>query len=160
MSEPTPSEDQRKQSSTALAGFGPNEWLVDELYQQYLKDKNSVDRAWWDFFEDYKPSDGSSSQTNGGRQTAGEATPTPAPSAPSSDGAQSRADGPPPVQERPAGQPAGAQQSSAASSPAPAPTPSAPAQTAAGTGQGQAGRERRRPRRPSSRARPPASSPT
>lgn len=35
--------------------FGPNEWLVDEIYQQYLQDPNSVDRAWWDFFADYKP---------------------------------------------------------------------------------------------------------
>ena len=39
--------------------FGPNEWLVDELYQQYLQDKSSVDKAWWDFFADYKPLDGS-----------------------------------------------------------------------------------------------------
>jgi 2-oxoglutarate dehydrogenase E1 component len=38
-----------------MAAFGPNEWLVDELYQQYLSDKNSVDRAWWSFFEDYRP---------------------------------------------------------------------------------------------------------
>ncbi|MBT2382051.1 hypothetical protein, partial [Streptomyces sp. ISL-11] len=35
--------------------FGSNEWLVDEIYQQYLQDPNSVDRAWWDFFADYKP---------------------------------------------------------------------------------------------------------
>jgi 2-oxoglutarate decarboxylase len=38
-----------------MAGFGPNEWLVDEIYQQYLADPNSVDRAWWDFFADYQP---------------------------------------------------------------------------------------------------------
>lgn len=38
-----------------MAAFGPNEWLVDELYEQYLKDKNSVDKAWWEFFEDYRP---------------------------------------------------------------------------------------------------------
>ena len=44
--------------SSQLAGFGPNEWLVDELYQQYLADKDTVDRAWWDFFEDYVPGDG------------------------------------------------------------------------------------------------------
>lgn len=35
--------------------FGPNEWLVDELYEAYQKDRNSVDRAWWDFFKDYVP---------------------------------------------------------------------------------------------------------
>ncbi|MCI0688490.1 MAG: multifunctional oxoglutarate decarboxylase/oxoglutarate dehydrogenase thiamine pyrophosphate-binding subunit/dihydrolipoyllysine-residue succinyltransferase subunit [Sporichthyaceae bacterium] len=40
-----------------MQAFGPNEWLVDEIYQQYLKDKNSVDPAWWDFFADYQPSD-------------------------------------------------------------------------------------------------------
>lgn len=40
--------------------FGPNEWLVDEIYQQYLNDKSSVDPAWWDFFADYTPADGSS----------------------------------------------------------------------------------------------------
>jgi len=40
-----------------LAAFGPNEWLVDELYQQFLQDKSSVDPAWWDFFEDYEPTD-------------------------------------------------------------------------------------------------------
>ena len=36
-----------------LSAFGPNEWLVDELYEQYLQDKNSVDKAWWAFFADY-----------------------------------------------------------------------------------------------------------
>ena len=30
--------------------FGPNEWLVDELYQRYLADPGSVDMAWWNFF--------------------------------------------------------------------------------------------------------------
>src|SRR4051812_27106336 len=40
-----------------MAGFGPNEWLVYEMYQQYLKAPESVDKAWWDFFADYKPTD-------------------------------------------------------------------------------------------------------
>lgn len=31
--------------------FGGNEWLVDEIYEQYLQDKNSVDRKWWSIFE-------------------------------------------------------------------------------------------------------------
>src|SRR5580700_657877 len=37
------------------ANFGANEWLVDELYQRYLADPGSVDRAWWSFFADYRP---------------------------------------------------------------------------------------------------------
>jgi multifunctional 2-oxoglutarate metabolism enzyme len=37
------------------ADFGTNEWLVDELYQRYLADPGSVDKAWWSFFADYRP---------------------------------------------------------------------------------------------------------
>lgn len=37
--------------------FGANEWLVDEIYEQYLADKASVDPAWWEFFEDYQPTE-------------------------------------------------------------------------------------------------------
>src|SRR5580658_3961873 len=37
------------------ADFGANEWLVEELYQRYLADPGSVDRAWWSFFADYTP---------------------------------------------------------------------------------------------------------
>src|SRR5215470_14088226 len=40
------------------ADFGANEWLVDELYQRYLADPGSVDRAWWSFFSDYRPTRG------------------------------------------------------------------------------------------------------
>jgi 2-oxoglutarate decarboxylase len=31
--------------------FGANEWLVDEMYEQYLADKNSVDPSWWPVLE-------------------------------------------------------------------------------------------------------------
>jgi len=41
--------------SDQLASFGANEWLVEEMYESYLLDPNSVDKAWWDFFADYKP---------------------------------------------------------------------------------------------------------
>ncbi|MFD4629465.1 multifunctional oxoglutarate decarboxylase/oxoglutarate dehydrogenase thiamine pyrophosphate-binding subunit/dihydrolipoyllysine-residue succinyltransferase subunit [Streptomyces sp. NPDC058284] len=54
------STDQDGQGKDPAAAFGPNEWLVDEIYQQYLQDPNSVDRAWWDFFADYKPGAGAS----------------------------------------------------------------------------------------------------
>ena len=38
-------------SQNPLTAFGPNEWLVDELYEQFKRDRNSVDEAWWAFFE-------------------------------------------------------------------------------------------------------------
>src|ERR1700736_4208374 len=45
----------RPQATAASTNFGPNEWLVDELYQRYQADPGSVDRAWWNFFADYHP---------------------------------------------------------------------------------------------------------
>ena len=35
--------------------FGANEWLVDEMYERYLVDKNSVDQSWWPILEGYHP---------------------------------------------------------------------------------------------------------
>ena len=34
--------------------FGANQWLVDELYQQYKLDKNAVDKEWWPVMERYE----------------------------------------------------------------------------------------------------------
>ncbi len=38
----------------ASGEFGANEWLVDELYEQYLADKDSVDKSWWPVLESYR----------------------------------------------------------------------------------------------------------
>src|SRR5689334_15033565 len=46
---------QQTSHDNPLADFGPNEWIVDEMYQRYLADPTSVDPAWHDFFADYKP---------------------------------------------------------------------------------------------------------
>jgi 2-oxoglutarate dehydrogenase E1 component len=62
----------------ANADFGANEWLVDELYQRYLTDPASVDRAWWSFFADYQPSrPGISPDAAPAARTAPAATPRP-----------------------------------------------------------------------------------
>jgi len=65
-------------STSSPAQFGPNEWLVDEMYQRYLADPTSVDAAWHEFFADYAPDDGegvtgasSSSSTGTGSTGAG-----------------------------------------------------------------------------------------
>ena len=39
----------------SVGEFGANEWLVDEMYERFLVDKNSVDRSWWPYLENYKP---------------------------------------------------------------------------------------------------------
>jgi 2-oxoglutarate dehydrogenase E1 component len=61
-----------------LTSFGPNEWLVDELYQQYLVDRDSVDKAWWEFFADYRPQDNPAGLS---RPVASRAAPVAAPPA-------------------------------------------------------------------------------
>ncbi|WP_405373270.1 MULTISPECIES: multifunctional oxoglutarate decarboxylase/oxoglutarate dehydrogenase thiamine pyrophosphate-binding subunit/dihydrolipoyllysine-residue succinyltransferase subunit [unclassified Microbacterium] len=53
--------------------FGANEWLVAELYDQYSRDKNSVDKEWWPILEAYTPE---------GDAPAASAPPAAAPSAP------------------------------------------------------------------------------
>ena len=35
--------------------FGANEWLVDEMYERYLQDPSSLDKAWLDFFAEFTP---------------------------------------------------------------------------------------------------------
>jgi 2-oxoglutarate dehydrogenase E1 component len=64
--------------------FGPNAWLVDEMYEQYRQDPSSVSESWQDFFADYRPS----GAPNGAREVTPtapgtSAAPAPAPQAPS-----------------------------------------------------------------------------
>src|SRR3954447_6505310 len=68
------------------ADFGANEWLVEELYQRYLADPGSVDRAWWSFFADYQPTlpNGTGPQPVLTRPAAAKAAPAPAAAAPPS----------------------------------------------------------------------------
>ncbi|WP_442575110.1 multifunctional oxoglutarate decarboxylase/oxoglutarate dehydrogenase thiamine pyrophosphate-binding subunit/dihydrolipoyllysine-residue succinyltransferase subunit [Microbacterium sp. F51-2R] len=70
--------------------FGANEWLVEELYEQFKVDKNSVDKAWWPILETYRPSG----------EAAAEAPAAPAAGTPAA-GAQDAAPATPP-QGRPA----------------------------------------------------------
>ena len=35
--------------------FGANDWLVDEMYEQYVADPTSVDPAWVEYFKINKP---------------------------------------------------------------------------------------------------------
>ena len=59
-------------TSHPASGFGPNEWLVEEMYQRFQDDPNAVDPAWHDFFADYNPG-----SEGGNGVTAGEQKPAP-----------------------------------------------------------------------------------
>jgi 2-oxoglutarate dehydrogenase E1 component len=95
---------QKAEPVSSKADFGANEWLVDELYEQYLKDKNAVDPAWWEFFEGYKPTDGSEAAVPGAPSAPAAANGHAAPAQPSpasvtapaaTDGAPARTAAPP-----------------------------------------------------------------
>jgi len=89
--------------------FGANQWLVDELYEQFLADKKSVDPAWWDFFEDYRPRSEAPGREGGNGAPAAphaEAAPSsPAPSAGAPAG-QAERRGPSPAPTSPDDRPA------------------------------------------------------
>ncbi|CAL9291676.1 multifunctional oxoglutarate decarboxylase/oxoglutarate dehydrogenase thiamine pyrophosphate-binding subunit/dihydrolipoyllysine-residue succinyltransferase subunit [Streptomyces sp. SudanB66_2053] len=111
------STDTDQAGKNPAAAFGANEWLVDEIYQQYLQDPNSVDRAWWDFFADYKPGAPATSAPAGDAAAGAAVTPT-APSRPAAP-----AQAPAPAAKRAA--------APAAKAPAQAPAPAQPAKQAA-----------------------------
>ncbi|MEN3265706.1 multifunctional oxoglutarate decarboxylase/oxoglutarate dehydrogenase thiamine pyrophosphate-binding subunit/dihydrolipoyllysine-residue succinyltransferase subunit [Pseudonocardia sp.] len=56
-------------TSNPAGQFGPNEWLVEEMYQRFLDDPESVDPAWHEFFADYRPADDTSAPTGNGVAT-------------------------------------------------------------------------------------------
>ncbi|SFI41042.1 MULTISPECIES: multifunctional oxoglutarate decarboxylase/oxoglutarate dehydrogenase thiamine pyrophosphate-binding subunit/dihydrolipoyllysine-residue succinyltransferase subunit [Microbacterium] len=85
--------------------FGANEWLVAEMYEQFAKDRNSVDKEWWPVLEAYQP-DGAQAET------PAPAAEAPAPAAPAPAQAQAPA--------------APAPAAPAAASAAPTPSASAP----------------------------------
>jgi len=62
--------------------FGANEWLVDELYEQYKVDKNSVDKAWWPILEAYHPVDADGATAPSTQTAPASQAPEPAASAP------------------------------------------------------------------------------
>ncbi|MET7638415.1 multifunctional oxoglutarate decarboxylase/oxoglutarate dehydrogenase thiamine pyrophosphate-binding subunit/dihydrolipoyllysine-residue succinyltransferase subunit [Streptomyces sp. NPDC005438] len=140
--------DQDGQGKNPAAAFGANEWLVDEIYQQYLQDPHSVDRAWWDFFADYKPGESSTASAPDAppRARAGEDASTKAPagspdakpqaqaadSAPSTPSAPSAKAPAQPAQTKAApAAPQGAPQPAAQSAAQPAAKPAAQAKPAA-----------------------------
>ncbi|MEW1722273.1 multifunctional oxoglutarate decarboxylase/oxoglutarate dehydrogenase thiamine pyrophosphate-binding subunit/dihydrolipoyllysine-residue succinyltransferase subunit [Streptomyces sp. NPDC093109] len=147
------STDEDGQGKNPAAAFGANEWLVDEIYQQYLQDPNSVDRAWWDFFADYKPGTsgtaGKSDDKSAGKPavsaSAGGAVPPVTPPAPvkaaapvqapvaAATPAATPAPAQAPAAPAPAAKPAVVPAAAAAPAPAPvaAPAPAAPAPVAA-----------------------------
>ena len=62
------------QGTAGAGAFGPNAWLVEDMYDRYRADPTSVSDSWREFFTDYRPSTPAPSP-------AFAPTPTPSPAA-------------------------------------------------------------------------------
>ncbi|KIP52210.1 multifunctional oxoglutarate decarboxylase/oxoglutarate dehydrogenase thiamine pyrophosphate-binding subunit/dihydrolipoyllysine-residue succinyltransferase subunit [Leucobacter komagatae] len=100
--------------------FGANAWLVDEMYKQYVVDKNSVDPAWWPTLEKFAASQ--SAVQPKAAPSAPAAAATSAPPSPAAHAAPSTG---------PATQPARTTNVAPRTAPIPADAPRKPATTAA-----------------------------
>src|SRR6202050_2310117 len=74
-------------ANSASTDFGPNEWMVDELYQRYQADPGSMDRAWWNFSADYHPKPPEQPRQAGAARTASAGQAPTAPAVPAAGGA-------------------------------------------------------------------------
>ena len=68
-----PPDSQSDTGSAPSSDFGANEWLVEEMYEQFQRDPGSVDPTWAAYFKT------NGSGGNGAPHTAANAVPAPAP---------------------------------------------------------------------------------
>src|SRR5207248_3664177 len=121
-------------SDESFGGFGPNAWLVEDMYEQYRRDPSSVSESWQEFFADSRRGDaaaaGAEATPAAPAGAAGapvaEAPPTPrAPAEPAAVPAERPAPRPTPPAppQPPTPPPAAAEPSPEAAPEVPAPTP-------------------------------------
>ena len=93
-------------TSTPEADFGANDWLLEEMYEQYTADPSSVDATWAEYFKSHgAPSSGDG---NGGVAEKQESQPRRAeeqPASPDKPAPTAAAPAPAPAQASPAAQP-------------------------------------------------------
>ena len=60
--------DQSSTSAPTEADFGANDWLLEEMYEQYTADPNSVDETWAEYFKTHgAPASGGNGAATGQR---------------------------------------------------------------------------------------------
>ncbi|MFT4165147.1 MAG: hypothetical protein QM650_07870, partial [Microlunatus sp.] len=65
---PDPSTSSKTATDSIAEEFGANDWLIEEMYEQYLADPRSVDPSWASYFETHDL--GAGSNGSGGNRTA------------------------------------------------------------------------------------------
>ncbi len=116
------------------ADFGANDWLLQEMYEQYSANPKSVDASWAEFFESHGAPDVASATPDGdgeGRPHASNLATAPAQSRPASSPTSETTQGNQPTQGT--SQPETAPSARRAAAPAPSTTPKAEQQQPAAT---------------------------
>ena len=72
------------------SNFGPNAWLVDDMYEQYREDPTSVSESWREFFEGYRPGGANLSRPSTPETTPTEPAVAPAPAVPARPAAEGK----------------------------------------------------------------------
>jgi multifunctional 2-oxoglutarate metabolism enzyme len=85
------------QATNSTTTLGPNAWLVDEMYEQYLDDPASVSESWRDFFADYKRDVDQRSSASTAVAAPAAPAPAPSPAAPAAPSTSSAPAAPPPA---------------------------------------------------------------
>jgi multifunctional 2-oxoglutarate metabolism enzyme len=83
----------------ALGAFGPNAWLVDDMYERYRADPSSVGESWREFFEDYRRD--VEAPTNGAASVVSRAATRPPPTEEAEREAAPTGETAPPIEEAP-----------------------------------------------------------
>ncbi len=77
MASPAVADESGRDDGYRLAGsgaFGPNAWLVEDMYERFRADPESVSASWQEFFDDYRPTGGAEIDGNGAGEPADPAT--------------------------------------------------------------------------------------
>jgi 2-oxoglutarate dehydrogenase E1 component len=96
---------------TGAGSFGPNAWLVEDMYDRYRADPGSVSESWREFFADYRPAGGPLAPPTASAPTAPLVTATATATAATASAdrtAPAVSPAPPPVTTAPATRPAAA----------------------------------------------------
>ena len=69
---PDPSNSSKTATDTIAEEFGANDWLIEEMYEQYVSDPTSVDPSWASYFESHNL--GAGGNGSGGTRAAARAS--------------------------------------------------------------------------------------
>ncbi|HVK36043.1 MAG TPA: hypothetical protein VM428_10325, partial [Microlunatus sp.] len=79
---PDPSSSTQTATDALAEEFGANDWLLEEMYEQYVSDPGSVDPTWAEYFKTHQLGGATNRSTGNGPTANGSTGPAAKPAAP------------------------------------------------------------------------------